>query len=115
MSLEEKHKSGIYKPLLYKPFQRSTKKAENIVKKLMEPKLDKAKEDLEAIDKKLNKLLEKYSNRKNKQVESAREEWITATVKKEMLEWEITGQKLFLPYDSIYAIQAAPSKYFKGE
>ena len=30
-------------------------------------------------------------------------------------EWEMTGQKLLLPYDSIFAIQNIPSKYFKGE
>ena len=114
-SADERHRPGIYKPLLYKPFQRSKKKAEDIVEKLIQPKLDQAIEDLADIDKKLKKLLEKYGNRKNKQVENAREEWVTATVKKQMLEWEITGQKLLLPYDSIFAIQVLPSKYIKGE
>ncbi len=115
MTSEDKHKPEVYLPLLYDPFQHSSKEAETIVQNLIKPKFEKAKNAFTDAETKLNRLLKRYGDRKSKLVEKAREEYTDALIKKEMLNWEMTGQKVFLPYDSIYAIQAVPSENIKGE
>jgi hypothetical protein len=115
LTLEEKHKPEIFLPLLYEPFQHNSRKAEEVVKAVILPKYEKAKRSLTEATDKLNRLLKRFGDRKNNKIVQAREEYEKAAIVEEMLKWEMTGQKMFLPYDSIYAIQALPSEYIKGE
>ena len=92
MSSEDKHKPEIFFPLLYEPFQHSSDQAEEVVRAVI-PKYKKAEEALKDAETKLNKFLKKFGERKNKQVENAREEYQQASIKLEMLKWEMTDRK----------------------
>ena len=63
----------------------------------------------------MENLIAKHGDRKNHLVDKAREEFYQAFVNRELLYQEMTGQQLFLPYDSIIAIQRLPSKYVEGD
>ena len=102
-------------PHMYATFQRDKKSAEEIVKEQIQPIFIKAEKKEKEAKEKLEKLLIKYGHQKHHIVDKANEEFKQAFVEREMLHQEMTGQKLFLPFDAIVAIQILPSNYEKGE
>ena len=112
---EERHEKNVYIKYMYSNCQRSKKKAEDIVKEVIKPLYTAAETQEEKAKKKLENLIAKHGDRKNHLVDKAREEFYQAFVNRELLYQEMTGQQLFLPYDSIIAIQRLPSKYVEGD
>jgi hypothetical protein len=112
---EKKHDPKVYLPKLYPPHQHNSKKAKEIVDNTIKPDYDKAVKEEKAATISFNKLSKKLGNKRNKQLEKAEEKMIKAIAKKQLLSWELNGQKIFLPYDSIYAIQRLPSTYLKND
>jgi hypothetical protein len=112
LPIEEKHNPKNFLPVMYDDHQHDSNMAKEIVEQLIEGELKKAQSVLKIANTKFNNI-----NKKERHLEKKSREWHAAVTQLEkaktqlvMIEWELNQQKIFLPYDSVYALKCVPVK-----
>jgi hypothetical protein len=102
---KEKHQPEKFVSLLYNECQYNEDIAKIIVEQDLLPNYENAKTLEDEKKKKYETLLKKTKDVKSKKLQLAWKEYAAATIQRKIAKFELDGQVIFLPYNSIFALQ----------
>ena len=115
VSKEDRHDLDVYGPALYNDYELDRDEATTVLENLLTPLIDKAKKKEKKARQAFENIIVKWGETKDKRYLQAYAEYEKAYVERDLLEAELNHQSIFLPHDSIIALQLIPSIFKKGE